>query len=124
MKHFIPFAAAAVFALWTYGLLAYQKRLIRQKLNGPFVKLKIEEKMDSLIGRIVPDLALPFLPPSLLSRLKEKGSDELVKLLPEVNQEIDRQFDKYIVWVTLLAALIGLLFGMLGMFAACPESYR
>lgn len=124
MKHFIPFAAAAAFAIWTYALLSYQKRLIHQKLNGSDVKLKIEEKMEGLTLRIVPDLALPFLPPSLISRLKEKGSDELVKLIPQINEEIDRQFKKYTLWVVLASAIFGLVLGFLGTFAACPESYR
>ena len=79
--------------------------------------------MEGLIGRIMPDLALPFLPTTLISRLKDKGSEELIKLLPEVNQEIDRQFKKYALWVVLIAALIGLVLGFLGVFAACPESY-
>jgi len=124
MKHLIPFLASLAFALWTYVLLSYQKRLIHQKLNGPDVKLKIEEKMDGLIGRIIPDLALPFLPPALMGKLKEKGSSEIVKLLPEVNQEIDRQFKKYLFKIVALAALIGLMLGFFGAFAACPECYH
>lgn len=123
MKHFIPFAAMAAFALWTYALLSYQRRLIHQKLNGPEVKFKIEDKMDGLIERIVPDLALPFLPPSLISKLKSKGSEEIVKFVPQINQEIDRQFKKYVVWIVLLAGLIGLVLGVLSILAACPESY-
>lgn len=113
----------AAFALWTYALLSYQRRLIHQKLNGPEVKFKIEDKMDGLIERIVPDLALPFLPPSLISKLKSKGSEEIVKFVPQINQEIDRQFKKYVVWIVLLAGLIGLVLGFLSTLAACPESY-
>lgn len=122
MKHYFPLAAAAAFAIWTYALIAYQKWLIHKKLNAPSVKSKIEEKMDGLVDRIIPDLALPFLPPSLLSKLKSKGTEELVKFIPQFDEEVDRQFKKYSLWVLFLAALFGLGFGILCTLAAGAES--
>lgn len=80
--------------------------------------------MDDLINKIIPDIALPFLPPTLFSKLKSKGSEELVNLIPEVNQEIDRQFEKYTLIAVFISALIGFAAGVLCILASGSESYR
>lgn len=112
MKHFIPLIVALSFSVWTIALLLYQKRTILYLLRSASTRTWILQEISSLIDRIIPDLAMPFIPGSLLTKLKTHGSDEAIKRLPKAEALLTHYFKKYLLPLALISFIVGLAIGL------------
>lgn len=119
MKHAIPLTLALSFSLWTGALLLYQKRTILKALRSEKTKGWILKEVAGMIDRIIPDLAMPFIPQSLLNKLKNHGSDEAIKKIPLAENLIGDLFKKYIIPALILSFFLGLLlsYGLVWLFS-------
>jgi hypothetical protein len=116
MKWWIPLTTSVSLAAWTALLLYIQKIYLQNKLNSQATVNWIELQIEGLIERIIPDIALPFLPESLLSKLKHQGSKEIKSLIPKVQQAATKKAKKAFIVAILSSFLFGAFIGLVIIF--------